>query len=72
MNNRTHTAILAASLGLAATAHSAIITWQPSVNLTASGINDTFVSTNGMGVLAFNGAGSTTTLNGVIHTIEGT
>ena len=68
MNNRTHTAILAASLGLAATAHSAIITWQPSVNLTASGINDTFVSTNGMGVLAFNGAGSTTTLNGVEFT----
>ena len=68
IRNKTLTAILASSLGFAATTQAATITWSPSTNLTAGGINDSFVSTNGTFVLGFNGAGSTVTLNGVEFT----
>lgn len=65
---KTHLISAAVSLAGLTASQAATIAWQPSVNLFAGGNNDAFVSTNGSFVLGFNGAGSTTTLNGVTFT----
>ena len=60
-------AITSSVLAVAVTAQASLITWQPSVDLVAGGLNDEFISTNGTSVIAFSGSNSTDplVLNGV-------
>ncbi|MDB4041707.1 PEP-CTERM sorting domain-containing protein [bacterium] len=57
---------LAASSALTVSSQGALISWAPSVDLIAGGDNDSFVSTNGTPLVAFNGGDNpaSTVLNG--------